>query len=218
VTSRNKTRASASIVRTRPGRARTWGAAAVLVGLTTTSGPAVAQEGLRLDPVVSYQVAVKTLDGRLVADIRGAPKNPRDIEPPWVATAVIRMSPKLCEARYRVAFVFTTITGRIREIPYALRLRRGRLDGVARRCPLADLPRRDLTSIHMRFTLDGNLLMRFVARPVARPRSPFAPLQADVNFYGSTTLGGQVGMRFSARYRFHRSYTAEWVVEAGVRH
>lgn len=186
-------------------------------GLVNVSGPAVAQDGpLRLEPLVSYQASVKGPGGRLL-DIRGTPKNPKDLEAPFISTATARVSPKLCEARYRLGLSFTTNKGHVTKIPYVLRLHRGRLDGVAKRCPFAGLPRRGLKSMNVRVTIGGNLWVRFAARPSTRQGNPFGRLAVPaLSFYRSTTPPGLVSVRLRAEYPSAGSHTVEFVADMDV--
>jgi hypothetical protein len=161
-------------------------------------------------------VSARDHDGRLVTDIRGAPKNLR-VGGLFVSTAKVRFSPKLCEARYRLQFVFTTNKGEERKNSYGVRMRRGRLDGVDTRCPFAGLPRRGLSSMRVRVTIDENLLMSFVARPSTSRGRTFGRLRApNVTFYRSSTPAGLARVWIRARYRSHRSHIVEFVADTDV--
>jgi len=186
-------------------------AAAVLAaGLMSASGPAVAQDAPRGGALASFRVFLAQSDGTVVFDIRGAPKDPKDVKAPFASTGTMRISRKLCVGTYRVALVFTTVKGRDTTVPYVLRLRRGQLDGVAKRCPLAGLPRRGLKSVDVQVTIDRNRLLRFVGRPSARTGDTFGRLNVpELTFYRSNTPPGLVRVRARAQYRSGRPHTVE---------
>ena len=138
---------------------------------------------------------------KFVFDIHGTRKDPYDTSPPLISRASIRVSPRLCEGAYRLAFVFTPVRGDIMRFPYPVRVRNARLDGKPRRCPLAGLPRRGLRSMRVQITIDGNRLMAFSAKPSTRAGNTFKPLNVpELSMYRFTARGGVVSVRIAARY------------------
>jgi hypothetical protein len=185
--------------------------AIVAAGLMSASGPAVAQDAPRGGALVSFRAFFERSDGRVIFEIRGAPKDPNDVKAPFVSTGTMSISRKtFCVGAYRGALVFTTIKGRETSIPYTLRLRGGRLDGVAKRCPLAGLPARGLKSLDVRVTIDRNRLVSFVARPSTRTGDPLDRLDVpELSFFRSNTPPGLLHVQARAQYRSGGSHTVE---------
>ena len=189
--------------------------AAVTAAGSITSERAVAQDLRPPGPLSRYEVSAKNRDGQKVFDIRGAPKN-SDTEGVFVSTGTVRFSPKLCESTYRLQFVYTTIRGSIAIKPFGVRVRRGRLDGVPKRCPFAGLPRRGLRSMSVRVSLNGNLLMHFIAWPSTRPGSPFDRLKVPTSVYRFGRTPGLARVRVRARYRSSRPHIVQFTADTNV--
>lgn len=189
---------------------------AIAAGLTSSSGPALAGNVPRPGPLAKYEVSIKKEAGQLVFDIQGAPKNP-DINGQFVSRGTLRLTPILCEATYRLQFVFTTIKGPVQTYPYPARMRGGRLDGNAKRCPFADLPRHGLRSLRLRSTIDGQPLTDFVARPLTRAGNPFARLKVPaLTFHRPNTPAGLIKARIDLQYASHKSHTVEFMADTTV--
>jgi hypothetical protein len=181
-------------------------------------GPAVTQGQLpRPGPYDRLQVSVKNRGGQSVLDMHATLKK-ANIEGGFALRGRVRFSRRLCEAAYRMRFTFTMNRGRVAKFSYRARMRRGRLDGVARRCPFAGLPRSDLTSLHVRASIDRRSVLDFAARPSARRSSPTTWLEMpELIFKRSNAPTGLVRVRIRARYRSQRSHTVRFVADTGIR-
>jgi len=193
-----------------------WCATALMAaGLMSTSGSAVAQDVPPLGPRSSFQVFAKNSDSQRVFDIRGVPKI-SDIQEGFISAGTVRFSPKLCNATYRVLFVFTT-KGHVTKSPYRTQVRSARRDGITTRCPFAGLPSRGLKSMHVRATIAGKPLLQFRAHPVGRPGSTFARLKMPRMTFGRrNTPAGSIRVSVRARYRSHRQHTIKFVVKTDL--
>jgi hypothetical protein len=170
----------------------------VMLGVMVISGPVGAQPHvLRLPPLVIYQMTIKNSDSHLVFDIRGEPTN--QTISPLILTGRMRLSPKICNGTYQVAFIYTTNRGRSTRILYTARVSRGRLDGVAAKCPYAGLPRRGLKSMNVQMTIHNELLLRFKALG-GKSGNPFARLGVPRLEVYRTDPAGRLRIRIRARY------------------
>jgi hypothetical protein len=134
-----------------------------------------------------------------------------------VAQGRVRFSPSLCVAAYRVRFTYTTNRGRRQSYPYPGRMRSGRLDGVAERCPFAGLPRRGLKSVRVRAVIDGRPLLHFRARPAGRPGDPFGWLKMpELVFRRPNTPQGLVSVVIRATYDSRSSHTVAFVADTDI--
>jgi hypothetical protein len=186
-------------------------ATAGMVTLVSISGlAATPSHASPSPPVTSYRVTAKNPDRQLVLDIQGAPRTPNAVDPP-VYTGTVRLSPHLCEGRYRLRFRFTTNNGDVRGFPYAARMRGGKLDGLAKPCPFDGLPRRRLRSLEAEITIDGQRVLHFTAYPSTRRGNTFSRLRFPrLTRYRAQAPIGRIRVFVRARYASHRSHRVEF--------
>jgi len=189
----------------------------IAAGLMITGGRAVAYDVPRPGPSDRYDVSVRNPGGELVFNIRGTPK--LSTKGQFHSTGTVRFWPKLCAAAYRLQFRVTTIKGDVTPFVYPARLRRGRLDGVAKRCPFDGLPRRSFASMHVQATIDKKPLLTFDAQPFKRSHDPFAWLRVrNLKLVRPYTPAGLLRARIRVRYASHESHshTVELTVDTDV--
>lgn len=179
------------------------------------TAPAIAQNLPRLGPLTILELSTNNSRGHPVFNMTVVLKHP-DTGGPFDATGTVRFSPKLCNANYPLRFVFTTLRGDPKTYPYPARMRRGRLDGTARRCPFAGLPGRGMKSMDVRATIDNKPLLQFHATPSARPGNPFARLKHRLHFVRPNTQRGTVRVLIRVHYRSHRSHTIQFVANTAI--
>lgn len=184
----------------------------IVAALMSTTAPAVAQTLPRPGPFTSIELSTHNSRGHLVFDMTVNARHP-DIGGQFDATGRVRFSPRLCDARYRLRFVYTTNKGDSQEWSYPARMRRGRLDGTPQRCPFAGLPRRGMKSMDVRATINRKLLLHFDAKPSPRSGNPFAQLKHRLHFGRPNTPSGIVVVRIRVHYRSHRSHTVKFVAD-----
>lgn len=197
-------------------RACKWCASVVIVaGLISTTASAVAQSVPRLGPLTTLELSTRNQRGHVVFNMTVALKRP-DTGGQFDATGTVRLSPKLCEAKYRLHFVFTALRGDAKTILYPARMRRGRLDGTRQRCPFAGLPERGMKSMHLRATINRKYLLHFDAKPSTRSGNPFARLKHRLHFGRPNTQTGTVRVRVRVHYRSHRSHTVQFIARTDI--
>jgi hypothetical protein len=170
---------------------------------------------LRLPPRVTFEVSVKNPHGQRVFKIDGAPTTNPAIVPVTLGGSV-RFSPKLCNGTYGLTFAYITNRGRRTPFFYTVRVRRGRLDGIATKCPFAGLPHRGFQSMHVNATIEGERLLSLDARST-KSGNPFARLKVpDLKFH-RTQPEGVVGVRIRVRYRHQRSHIIKFVANLSAK-
>ena len=179
-------------------------------------GPVVAQDVPPPGPLDTLRVSVRDRDGKRAFDMRVSLKR-RTTGGGFVVAGKVRFGARLCEARYRLRFTYTSNTGRERTYHYPARMRSGRLDGVATPCPFAGLPRRHLTSLSVRATIEGRPLLLFRASPSGRRGDPLGWLDfPELIFSRPNTPEGRVHALIRARYRSQKSHTVEFRADTDI--
>lgn len=210
-------RAVKTSARDRLRRVCTWCAASVItLGLAGVLTPAVAQNLPWPHPGEMLQISGTSRDSQPVFGMQLTLKElTRNGE--LLAEGRVRFWRSLCAARYHLRFTYTTSKGRRKSYPYPARLRRGRLDGVAVRCPFAGLPRRGFESMRLRATIDGRPLLQLRARPSRRRGDPLSWLRMpELVWRRANTQRGVVSIVIHARYGSRRSHTVTFIADTDV--
>jgi hypothetical protein len=192
------------------------GAGVVVAALVAAPRPLVAQEVPPLGLLDTVRMSAENRHDQRVFDMQFSPKRSTR-GGGFLASGRVHFSPDFCKAAYRVEFTITTNKGRERTYPYPARMRSARLDGVAKRCPFAGLPRRGLESLRVRATVAGRSLASIRARPSGRRGDPLDWLvMPELRFSRSNVPLGVVRVVISARYRAHRPHTISFAADTGI--
>jgi hypothetical protein len=186
----------------------------IVAGLISATA-AVAQNVPRLGPLTTLELSTRNHRGHAVFNMRVALKRP-DTGGSFDATGTVRFSPQLCEAKYRLHFVYTPLRGDAKTILYPARMRRGRLDGTRQRCPFAGLPDRGMKSMDVRAIINRKYLLHFDAKPSTRSGNPFARLKHRLHYGRPNTETGTVRVRVRVHYRSHRSHTVQFIAKTDI--